>query len=486
MNFIEERLDDHNKLINDWRSRKPNVNTRHILSYRFIFKSEFIATLFRKVNFDSMINAYSQAQVNHKLKRESSNLYRLQKHVQDYLESTSNPDSNAFRKYLSLSVGRNSMLHDAFNQLYGREKRELMLPLKVKIGSGEGEEGQDQGGITHEFFQLVLAEAFEPDRGIFIQNEESKMYYIRPNIVQPRWNMEMLGLLMGLAVYNGVTLPVNFPLIMYKHFLDGAAPVETTHNTESALKWIEDGWPDLHRSFQELLAWENGDVADVMVRQYAFVCDRLGKPEGFDMQRIADIKYVHSTWRQKQLRQLDGIWTTQDEVGLVTNANREEFVKDYVSWLVDHSIGGELPSFIRGFRTCLAQRTMDLLDPAMLKAIVEGDSKIDTRQLQTHTQYGSEYAADTPIIQWFWGLVHDYPEEKKRQLLEFVTASDRVPVRGYASMEFWIEKRGPDSELLPISSTCFGRLLLPEYEGKEKLAGKLGVALEHSRGFGSV
>jgi len=457
-----------------------------MLSYHFIFKPDFVATLFRKVNFDAMINAYRQAEVNNKLRTEAISTYRLRKHLQNYLESTANPDSNAFRKYLSLSVGRSSMMHDSFNQLLGREKRELMLPLKVKIGSGEGEEGQDQGGITHEFFQLVLAEAFEPDRGIFIQNDESKMYFIRPNVFQPRWNMEMLGLLMGLAVYNGVTLPVNFPLIVYKHLLDGTEHFENAHRSKYDLSCIEDGWPDLYRSFRKLLAWEDGDVADVMVRQYAFVCDRLGEQEGFDMQRIRDITYVHTTGHQKSIRQVDGIWTTSDEVGLVTNKNREEFVRDYVSWLVDRSIGTELASFIQGFRTCLDQRTMDLLDPVMLKAIVEGDNDIDTRQLQTHTQYGSEYTADSPVIQWFWEIVFDYTEEKKRQLLEFVTASDRIPVRGYASMEFWIEKRGPDSELLPISSTCFGRLLLPEYASKEKLERKLAIALEHSRGFGSV
>lgn len=37
---------------------------------------------------------------------------------------------------------------------------------------------------------------------------------------------------------------------------------------------------------------------------------------------------------------------------------------------------------------------------------------------------------------------------------------------------------------LPTSSTCFGRLLLPEYSCREVLEEKLDKALENSQGFG--
>lgn len=39
---------------------------------------------------------------------------------------------------------------------------------------------------------------------------------------------------------------------------------------------------------------------------------------------------------------------------------------------------------------------------------------------------------------------------------------------------------------VPTSMTCFGRLLIPEYNEKEKLARKLKIALENSEGFGVV
>lgn len=41
----------------------------------------------------------------------------------------------------------------------------LLKPLKVKMGHKEGEVGLDHGGVTYEFFRVVLSEAFRPENG---------------------------------------------------------------------------------------------------------------------------------------------------------------------------------------------------------------------------------------------------------------------------------------------------------------------------------
>ena len=74
--------------------------------------------------------------------------------------------------------------------------------------------------------------------------------------------------------------------------------------------------------------------------------------------------------------------------------------------------------------------------------------------------------------------------EQKKKLLEFVTASDRVPVGGMKNLQFTLQRNGVDDGHLPSSYTCYGILLMPEYSGREVLREKLGMALENSRGFG--
>lgn len=68
-------------------------------------------------------------------------------------------------RYLVLDVRRSHILEDTFNQLWGLNQKRLMHPLKVRLGSEEGEEGVDQGGVSLEYFRVALSEALNPDNG---------------------------------------------------------------------------------------------------------------------------------------------------------------------------------------------------------------------------------------------------------------------------------------------------------------------------------
>ena len=87
----------------------------------------------------------------------------------------------------------------------------------------------------------------------------------------------------------------------------------------------------------------------------------------------------------------------------------------------------------------------------------------------------------------FWSIVKRYDDRMKRKLLEFVTASDRVPVGGMKNLQFVIQRNGEEEGSgghLPTAYTCYGTLLLPEYRDKEVLKDRLAMALENAQGFG--
>jgi hypothetical protein len=46
----------------------------------------------------------------------------------------------------------------------------------------------------------------------------------------------------------------------------------------------------------------------------------------------------------------------------------------------------------------------------------------------------------------FWKIVREFDETQKKQLLAFVTGSDRIPLGGLAKLKFIIVKNGPDSD----------------------------------------
>jgi len=61
-------------------------------------------------------------------------------------------------QYLDVRIRRTHVLQDAMNQLMHRPG-ELKKPLRVTfISGGLDEEGLDEGGVTKEFFQLLIRE----------------------------------------------------------------------------------------------------------------------------------------------------------------------------------------------------------------------------------------------------------------------------------------------------------------------------------------
>jgi hypothetical protein len=284
----------------------------------------------------------------------------------------------------------------------------------------------------------------------------------------------MLGVLFSLAIYNGITLPVTFPTAFYNLMLNSRFKFLDDH---TSIDYIRDGWPDLAKGFHNLLEWTDGDVADVFVRDYVFSYEAFGQRHNVDMTESNTVD-PSSTVPYSSVQE-------HHEAPLVTNENRGAFVRDYVMHLILHSIRPQLKAFKRGFMACLNPRSLELFTPKILKKIVEGTQTISITELRQCARY-ENYSATHPTIKLFWDVVQEYKQEDARHLLEFVTASDRVPVTGYKSLAFNIVRFGEDSEQLPTSSTCFGKLYLPEYKVKEKMKRKLELAIQNAKGFGVV
>ncbi|KAI9738749.1 MAG: hypothetical protein M1834_008256 [Cirrosporium novae-zelandiae] len=545
--ILSERLELVDTPI-EWLAEHPDSRTTHLLSYPFLFMPYALVNYFRAVNYTSMLKAFEtsfafQRHVSQVSFMDISNLWS-ERRFADRLRVPSN-------NYLVLDVGRKNVLTDTLNQLWRREKRELMRPLKVYLGRKEGEEGVDVGGVQQEFFRIAIAQALNPDYGLFTTDSTTRMSWFQPCSLEPLYKFELLGLLVSLAVYNGLTLPITFPQALYRKLL-GKQASEISH--------IQDGWPDLSRGLRELLRWDDGDVGDVFMRTYEFSFEIPGSTMTVDMNRVGrydewPIQKDHkgkgkaktasfgtvessdsnprppsnrtsddSTQGKAPLRSAlskspsndspsdnafhfrpqrrsslvsngsvreylgTGLKASEasptEEASLVTNQNRVRYVHDYIFWLTDKSIRPQYEAFARGFYMCLDRKALSIFNPEALQSVVQGIQEIDVQGLEQTTTYEDGYSKDDRVIKDFWEVVRNFSIDDKKKLLEFVTSSDRVPVNGIRSIQFTIQRSGTDNERLPTSSTCFGRLLLPEYSSKEILKAKLQIALENSKGFG--
>ena len=298
---------------------------------------------------------------------------------------------------------------------------------------------------------------------------------------------------------------------------------------------IEDGWPELAKGLQALRDWPGDDVEEVFSRSFVFSVDVFGTKLDVDMDRlrkkaerrkqsqrqrldkrrfeenevlsedskatfeipkkakVRKIPQVHSTGTTSKSAQGTHSDSSSSSSGsdgtpepiMVTNENRDHYIRLYIAHLTDHSIARMWDAFELGFFTCIKRKTIHLFSAHQLKALIEGLPDIDIDALERITKYEGGFDAQHSTIQHFWTVVSSWPQEKVRQLLEFVTASDRLPTGGVERLTFVIQRNGAgDGGRLPTSLTCFGRLLLPEYHSEKMLREGLETAVENSKGFG--
>jgi hypothetical protein len=121
----------------------------------------------------------------------------------------------AMSPYCFIEVRRTNLIEDALNML-SKGTKNFKKELKIRFA---GEQGVDAGGVRKEFFQLIIRQIFDPAYSMFVYNEETRTYWFNPDTFEARIKFELVGFILGLALYNSVILDVHFPRVIYKKLL---------------------------------------------------------------------------------------------------------------------------------------------------------------------------------------------------------------------------------------------------------------------------
>ncbi|CAN0125362.1 unnamed protein product [Scytosiphon promiscuus] len=349
--------------------------------------------------------------------------------------------------YLKLKVRRSHIVADSLLALVMLAEEDLKKPLKVTF---VGEEGVDEGGVQKEYFQVMLRELLDPKYSMLKYDEETRRLWFNSDSLEAQEEFELVGMLLGIAIYNGIILDVPFPLVVYKLVMGGTPTLED----------LKEAQPAVGRGLQQLLDFE-GDVESTFSRTFQISYEVFGAVKTFDLK--------------------EGGGET-----VVSRDNREEYVDLYVSWLLVESVKGQYGPFERGFHKVVGGKALSLFRPDELELLICGNPKLDFSALEENSEYQDGYSRDTDVVKNFWEVVHEFGEDSKRKLLKFATGSDRAPIQGLGSsaLSLVISKNGGDSDRLPTAHTCFNHLLLPSYSTKDKLRDRLNLAIEQSEGFG--
>jgi len=347
---------------------------------------------------------------------------------------------------LPVKVRREFLIQDSLAELSKWDSEDLKKELRVHF---VGEEAIDEGGVQKEWFQLIVREIFDPKYGMFIQNTETRTYWFN-SISTDYIEFQLIGMLLGLAIYNGVILDVHFPRVLYRKLM----------GISYTLQDLKDTNPSVAIGLEKLLAFD-GDVEETFGTTFQVTYDVFGE------------------------RRTHNLKENGDQIPL-TNANREEYVALYIKWALEDSIRRQFDAFFKGFKMLCDSDGFKLFRAEELELLICGNPALDFEALEKHTEYDNGYTKDHPTIKNFWSVVHSLALDQKKKLLFFATGSDRAPIGGLGSMPFIITRHGTDSDRLPSAHTCFNHLLLPEYGTKEKLLERLLSAIDNAEGFGML
>jgi len=347
--------------------------------------------------------------------------------------------------YCNIDIHRESLMEDALNIL-SRPGVNFKKELKVKF---IGEQGVDSGGVRKEFFQLIVKQIFDPVYAMFNYNEETRTYWFNMDTFEPMIKFELIGFILGLALYNSVILDVHFPRVVYKKLLGYKADFDD----------LVDFSPSIAQSLDFIKNYKENDLQDILSHTFSVDVDHFGAKETVDL-----------------IENGSNIYVTQE--------NKHIYISKYIDWLFDSSVDRLFSAFKKGFYKLYSGEMTTNCDPEELQLLICGSPQLDFHELEKVTKYDGGYKKNSPTVINFWSVVHELDIEQKKRLLFFATGSDRAPVGGLGNMSFTIMKNGEDNDQLPSAHTCFNHLLLPPYKAKEKLKEKLLLAISNAEGFG--
>uniref|UniRef100_A0A672RWE6 E3 ubiquitin-protein ligase n=1 Tax=Sinocyclocheilus grahami TaxID=75366 RepID=A0A672RWE6_SINGR len=378
--------------------------------------------------------------------------------------------SNALPSHVKISVSRQTLFEDSFQQIMNMKPYDLRRRLYIIM---RGEEGLDYGGIARQWFFLLSHEVLNPMYCLFeYAGKNNYCLQINPaSSINPDHltYFRFIGRFIAMALYHGKFIDTGFTLPFYKRML----------NKKPTLKDLESIDPEFYNS----IMWvKENDLEECGVELYF----------AQDMEILGKV----TTHQLKN----DG------ENELVMQDNKEEYISLLTDWRFTRGVEEQTKAFLDGFNEVVPLEWLRYFDEKELELMLCGMQEIDLNDWQKNTIY-RHYTKNSKQIHWFWQVVKEMDNEKRIRLLQFVTGTCRLPVGGFAELigsngpqKFCIDKVGKETWLqckITLSQKCvcaylsllpynfsFNRLDLPPYKNQEQLREKLLFAIEETEGFG--
>lgn len=359
--------------------------------------------------------------------------------------------------FYSVYVDRSDVLRSSYFQIMAKSPEEFKTKrLEVKI---TGEEGLDYGGLTREWFGLLVRDLLDPNFALFEFSSEEKTNVIpfKGSYVNPEHlsYFKFVGRVIAKAIMDGSFINLHLAKFVYKHILGKACNLEDVQSAD----------PEFYNS----LLWMRDNSIDASLRlTFSFDDTNLG---------------VHKT--------VELVPNGADI--FVNDLNKLEYIELATKYRLFHGIELQLSALKLGLFEILGEDTLDMFDENELELLICGVPEINVDDWKSNTLYYG-YSENSKTVIWFWKAVRSFDSVHKAKLLQFATGTSTLPFEGFSHLQgnneiqkFSIHKVSDKTDSLPTAHTCFNQLVLPEYSSYDSLLRCLTLAIsECSTGFGFI
>ena len=320
----------------------------------------------------------------------------------------------------------------------------IAQPLAVTF---DGEVAQGQG-VVREFLPLALQVALraDPAAPLWECAAESRAHWFGGAAAGPEAAaaFRACGAVLGHAILMDVFLPPAFPLQVYALLLRDLGSPCVGPWTLNDMAMLD---PQMASGLEHLIEYEGPDVADV------FPLD----------------------------------WPRAHELAELAPAARGDYVQRYVEWYFDERFAAQARPFCEGFRAVVGHSRLlrCLVSAEQLQQIICGaEQPLDVAAVRAGATFTGWGDPDQAYLEAFWGILEGLAPDERQRFVLFVSASSRMPLKGWGDFPLQLQKHGVGDERLPTAYTCFHLLLLPVYSSVAVLRARLLQAIQETQGFG--
>lgn len=339
---------------------------------------------------------------------------------------------------VELDVNRDNVL-DAVWLL--DDLKDFNFSLKVHFGEDE----IDAGGPSREFIDLAFKTIVLPETDLFeLRNERYWFKYHRIMTEDLKKKYRSIGMLLGIAIINKLTIPIHFPRYFYKKLLHRDVYI-------SDLNLFD---PELFRSLTGLLENEINQDLDFSYSD---------AKSGYEID-LTNFSYVEDP--------------INFEPAALNDQNKVEFISKIAEWVFDISVKESFAAFEEGYKKVNTNSMLYssfMLDE--IDKIVSGSTIIDWNALKERAKYKEGYTKDSQVIIWFWKYFDSLSDDKKFEVLKFIRGTTSVPAGGLKDVKIKFYK---SDGVFPQAHTCFSSIDLPEYGSYEELERRCSEAFPNT------